>query len=453
VDDDLNAYSGLATSDEYAVFTNTYVEPEGIDLTLTEAVTGRWADENKEFLFTVTLADQEGNPLSEYDITTRLPSGTETICTTSDSGVLTFRLKHGQSVVLRDLPKGTSYTITQSEVGSYGTAFTVTGGSFDEAVGLTQSGVLNTEEDGLVEVLNDLGVRDLTVTETVTGNVGDQNKVFPFTVTFTDQAGVPLSGQAITVLLPGETEAVTNTTDAKGTLTFSLKHGQAITFRELPQDICYTITQTEYGDYSTAFTVTGGNFSEPEARAQSGALDGAGNAEVQVVNNLEARNLTITKTVTGNMGERARDFTFTVTLTDQAGDPLGNLDIQTLLPDDTTTVYTTDAKGVVTVTLRHGQSLTLQYLPDDTRYTIAETGAEKYTTTFAVTGGSYTPTKSQTLKGAIDEKRDVTVDVTNDYEVALPTGVTLDTKPFLLLTAGCLGAALVLAQRRRRKLR
>jgi hypothetical protein len=120
-----------------------------------------------------------------------------------------------------------------------------------------------------------------------------------------------------------------------------------------------------------------------------------------------------------------------------------------VLPDGSEGVCSTDADGVLTVTLQHGQQITLGNLPEGTRYTITETDAKNYTTTFDVTGGSYAEPDGQSLSGTLSE--DVTVAVTNDLTVVVPTGVRTELQPFALLLVCGAAAILVMAAGRRRK--
>lgn len=81
----------------------------------------------------------------------------------------------------------------------------------------------------------------------------------------------------------------------------------------------------------------------------------------------------------GESGETDRDFIFTIVLTDENGTPL-----------EGEFAYSGSKSGTIasggTVTLRHGQSITLDNLPGGTCYQVTETPAEGYDTT--VSGGS-----------------------------------------------------------------
>jgi hypothetical protein len=134
------------------------------------------------------------------------------------------------------------------------------------------------------------------------------------------------------------------------------------------------------------------------------------------------------------MGDTSRSFEFYITLTDENGNPLSDEDIQVLLPNASkATIYTTDENGGITLSLKHGDTVTLQNLPPGTQYTITETDADSYTTSFSVSGGTRKSSSDYAVSGTIDDSTDVSVNVTNNKVLTVPTGVSTDIEPFVLL--------------------
>ena len=95
-----------------------------------------------------------------------------------------------------------------------------------------------------------------------------------------------------------------------------------------------------------------------------------------ITNTVTSGSLTIRKTVTGQGGETDREFTFTITLTDEDGNPLTG-----------SFRYTGSREGTLqsgeSITLKHGESVTFPHLPTGTLYTVTEAEANQdgYTTT------------------------------------------------------------------------
>jgi hypothetical protein len=164
----------------------------------------------------------------------------------------------------------------------------------------------------------------------------------------------------------------------------------------------------------------------------------------------EGIDLTLSKTVTG-LGDQNKEFPFRITLTDADGNPLSNRDIMVRLSDGTETIYTTDENGVLTVNLMHGQTVTLEDLPEGTQYSVEETDADNYTTTFQVADSE--ATESKLLQGTLDDAESVAIQVNNEG-IVTPTGVETENRPFALLFTGSAAALLaLLIEKRRRKQR
>ncbi|MDO4615117.1 MAG: DUF5979 domain-containing protein [Lachnospiraceae bacterium] len=107
--------------------------------------------------------------------------------------------------------------------------------------------------------------------------------------------------------------------------------------------------------------------------------------------------VTVTKSVTGNMGDTSRDFSFTLT----------------------------DADGnKTTFGLQDGKSQTVQNLPVGSVITITESGAEEFDTSLTYGGASVTPTEQggKTYQITLSaDKKDIVV--TNERQTNPPTGI------------------------------
>jgi hypothetical protein len=228
--------------------------------------------------------------------------------------------------------------------------------------------------------------------------------------------------------------------------------GQTVTIEGLPEGIAYDIVEVPVTNYTvTATAVNGTVASDGSVYSPYYIIEDAAATFTNTYTPPEGRDLTITKLVTGNIGDTNREFPFSITLTDQSGSPLSDLDITMLLPDQTERVCTTDANGGLTVSLKHGQTVTLQNLPQGTQYTITETEPGRYITTFVVTGGSYQPAGEHTQSGALDGEGNVVVEVTNQLNFVVPTGIRTEIKPVVIVAgfAFALGFLLLTGDKRR----
>ena len=162
--------------------------------------------------------------------------------------------------------------------------------------------------------------------------------------------------------------------------------------------------------------------------------------------------LTVSKTVTGALGDRDKLFEFKLTLNDAAGKPINGSFSYT--GASTVDGVAAPADGTLNVTagaaafrLKHGQSITIAGLPPQCVYTVTEpdAGTDGYDVSITVNGQA-----AESAAGTLTA--DAAVAFTNSREPATPTGILLDSAPMLALVGLSLaGGALLLAGRRRRR--
>lgn len=156
--------------------------------------------------------------------------------------------------------------------------------------------------------------------------------------------------------------------------------------------------------------------------------------------NGSVNDLTITKTVTGNMGDRSKEFSFTLQVT-----PAEEGEEYYLVVGGEAGQTQQVGTQPVTFTLKNGESAVLHGLSPEDVYTLTETdySAEGYTTT--VDGEA-----AREKTGSI--RQDTTVAVVNERAVSINTGIVQDTAPWLLLAGGAAGVmGMVVYSRRKRR--
>ena len=174
-----------------ASFVNEYTRNPG-GLELTKKVSGTGADQTKEFVFTVELTAPIGTTLAgSYPV---LKTGEDETSLTLDrtdgntKASITVSLKHNQSWMIKNLPVGTGYTITETDYSEAGYTQSITKG---DASGTISGGTVTKEE---VEFTNTYSAVDITVIkinentrdadhpETQTTLSGAKFKLYKFTV-------------------------------------------------------------------------------------------------------------------------------------------------------------------------------------------------------------------------------------------------------------------------------
>lgn len=154
-------------------------------------------------------------------------------------------------------------------------------------------------------------------------------------------------------------------------------------------------------------------------------------------------NLTVTKTVTGKLGDTNKAFTFTIT---KDGKPVNNITEDNIEVSDGAQ-WLNDGNGKFT--LKDGATITFKNLPSG-EYKVVEDDykGEKYETSYVV--GSGTPENGREVSVTIgtDAKQ---IDFTNHCTLFPDTGVLLDTLPYIVILAVVAGGVALLMLRKHRK--
>lgn len=322
------------------------------NLTIKKEVVGLAADTTKAFDFTLTLSGADG--VYRY-IGHGVPGGT------ISSGD-TVSLAHGQSITVVGLPKDAAYQVSEADYSDEGYT----------AVSMDESGVILADETQEASFINrkdgvpfEGETGTLTITKEVAGNAADTTKAFDFMLTLTGAEGEYIYfGHGV----PG------GTISSGGTV--SMAHGQSIIVVGLPEGTAYEVSEADYSadGYTMDSTGASGSIAEDE------------NSEAVFVNTRNVQQteqtgeLTIQKTVAGDLGDRDQAFTFTV-----------------LLDADGVYPYSGSKTGTIssgqTITLKHGEFVVIAGIPEGASYQVseAEAGQNGYTTTASGASGVIGP--------------------------------------------------------------
>lgn len=156
----------------------------------------------------------------------------------------------------------------------------------------------------------------------------------------------------------------------------------------------------------------------------------------EIINIYSAGTLKVSKTVTGNLGDRDKYFTFQVTLTGEQDKNYADSYAVTggSYKENPTTVKVGEP---AVFHLKHGDTISISNLPYGVTYTVTETAAEGYTT--EKTGD----------RGSINSA-EATAAFTNTKEGDIDTGIKLDSLPYILVFAGALALTVIMVIRKRR---
>ena len=218
----------------------------------------------------------------------------------------------------------------------------------------------------------------------------DYTRNFTFTVALKNSNGTALKGE---YYYYGEQRAGYIKDDG----TLSLRHDEALTILGLPSGTKWEITETKENGWLVS----------PQSGVISGVIEKDVTANASFINykgSLPLGDLTVSKTVTGNAGDKTKGFQFTVTLGDKTiNGKYGDMEFK---------------DGVATVTLKHGESKTATGLLAGITYTVTEAEANQ---------GGYTTTSTGET-GMITKGTTVTAKFTNSKS-STPVNPNPDPKP------------------------
>ena len=251
----------------------------------------------------------------------------------------------------------------------------------------------------------------LTVSKTVSGNAGDTEREWAFTVWLDD---IDING------------AYGDMTFVGGMATFLLRHGESATATGLPAGVSYRVTETGANQDGYDTTKHGDKGVIPEGGTATATFDNA----KTIAPPPTTGSLAVSKTVSGNTGDTERKWTFTVRL--------GDTSINGTYGD------MTFVDGVATFRLRHGESVKATGLPAGVAYVVTEAEANQDGYATAATGDT----------GTISGGRTARAGFTNTRETPQVPAAGDEASPLLWFTLGCvcllgLGGAAMLDRRMR----
>ncbi len=325
-------------------------------LIIKKTVEGSSDKTSDAFNFTVTLSASGNYPYEKSD-------GTNGIITSGD----TISLKHDQTITIFDLPVATTYEIEEEDLTSKGyvtpaplLSGTITAAAAEAHFTNYQPGSLTIKKQVLL---------------------GDTNKPFEFTVSFTKDEKEDTN----TYVYTGNGGASGGTIKSGDTL--SLSDGQSITISGIGKDTGYNITESDYSSEGYEKPTISGN--------PSGKISAGEDSSVAFKNSQSLLGgLIISKTVIGNGGNKTKKFTFTVTFdTDGTYDYVGKR------------VPNGKIKSGDKIELADGQSISISGLLHGTQYTVTEEdySSDGYKTVFSGNEGAIS--KDLTAKAEFTNSR------------------------------------------------
>lgn len=254
----------------------------------------------------------------------------------------------------------------------------------------------------------------LKVSKTVEGNGADRNKAFKFKVELKN-GGNPVSG---VYPLDGTAGSKTGTIvfDENGMASFELPDGESIVITGLPVGADYTVTENAYKNYKPS-----------DNGKYNGKIETGKTGEISVVNTYDEKyDISVSKTVKGNQGDKSKNFEFVLKLTGSDGLVVpGSVDIEKNGNFETMKVV----DGEVKFTLSHGEKIIFKKLPAGVKYEVTETVTDGYKMTCDNNSGVL--------------RTNANIEFVNTKNVGIPTAAMTNTGIITAIAVCCDGVVIV----------
>lgn len=211
--------------------------------------------------------------------------------------------------------------------------------------------------------------------------------------------------------------------------------------RTLKMIITVVNKTSENLDYNTGYGYYVGLFNQDGSKADD------------FTNTYNSYSLEVKKTVKGNFGDLNDTFTFDITLGGADGKD-NNYASATVTVSDAANAANgktwTIGGGAQSVTLKHGQTITISNLPVGVTYTVTEQGAHEEGWIYKTTGEAVA-SEDGTKPSITADNSSNKVEIVNKHEGTPDMGVVLDNAPYIAMLAivAIGGVALMLNKRRR----
>lgn len=254
----------------------------------------------------------------------------------------------------------------------------------------------------------------LKVSKTVEGNGADRNKAFKFKVELKN-GGNPVSG---VYPLDGTAGSKTGTIvfDENGMASFELPDGESIVITGLPVGADYTVTENAYKNYKPS-----------DNGKYNGKIETGKTGEISVVNTYDEKyDISVSKTVKGNQGDKSKNFEFVLKLTGSDGLVVPvSVDIEKNGNFETMKVV----DGEVKFTLSHGEKIIFKKLPAGVKYEVTETVTDGYKMTCDNNSGVL--------------RTNANIEFVNTKNVGIPTAAMTNTGIITAIAVCCGGVVIV----------
>ena len=394
-----------------------------------------------------------------------LTGGTDFTAGTDGTAYVELSMHPEDAITISDLPDDATATVTQMSAVDSVTSYTVES-TTDNVIQASATGKMSDDElttaeepiaagntktitfDDAVEI-----TKDLVIQKEVDGTTTDQS--FEFTI---DITGLKPNS----VINTDKAGRITADGDGYATKSFYLKNDEIIRIKGVPVGTSYTLTETGAPDFKGSYFISArpkqfddidergalvpedisgeGQTARDMVLPEMAVLESDfGSHEISIVNTYsKTYTMSVSNTVTGNMGDKSKTFSFTA----QMPATLYGKTITTTNPEGSPAYTQISSTGIANFTLKHGETIVFSGLSE------TEINALKSAVHYGITEENYASEGYKTSYNTAENSGNLSVEVINSKSSGVPTGNHIGTGVFASLIIG-LGAAILLLKKKK----
>lgn len=390
------------------------------DLTISKTTAGNAVLKDDAFTVKIGLS-RNNNDIVPVDGDYPMMDGAAETKLTVKNGEATLKIRGGQTVTIKDIPVGTTYTVEETDERAQG--YNIDASAYTSG----GSGVIATDKEAKVELKNVRNAGSLTIRKKIEGKDPISEREFSFTAAITYPAGVDLEdadnlpknpvGSQMTVEIEKRTVTIKDIRIAVS----QTKPDANVTIDNILYGASYTVTENDgFAEWGYAA------YYDEDMKFGESTLDRVVNAEKQTAlftNVRSAGKLKIGKTATGTgvgKGLAAGTETYNVTLTleNEKVSLNGHVGRSNMPSEGEKTTYPVKQERVgqevtLRLNLHNGEVVTFEDLPEGTSYAVVEDEQPYRNMGFTVSYADGNSSTTEKNKGTISKETASSVQITN----------------------------------------
>lgn len=385
------------------------------DLTISKTTAGNAVLKDDAFTVKIGLSRNDIVPVDgDYPM-----DGAAETKLTVKNGEATLKIRDGQTVTIKDIPVGTTYTVEETDERAQG--YNIDASAYTSG----GSGVIATDKEAKVELKNVRNVGSLEIRKKIEGKDPISEREFSFTAAITYPDGVNLEDEDNLPKNPvGSQRTVQDRTVTIKDIRIAVSQTKPdvnVTIGNILYGASYTVTENDgFAEWGYAA------YYDEDMKFGESTLNRVVNAENQTAlftNVRSAGKLKIGKTATGTgvgkgLAADTKTYNVTLTLVNKTVSLDGHVGRSNMPSEGEKTTYPVKQERVgqevtLKLSLHNGEVVTFDDLPEGTRYAVVEDEQPYRDMGFTVSYADGNSSTTEKNKGTISKETASSVQITN----------------------------------------